>query len=537
MGELGQVVRAGEVQPRRDPVRARVHRNGARAEPATDTLGGPARLGHVVPAALHRPDGVPVGSEGLRRVCGLPGVDHHRHAVDRDDDRADVVVVVVLAVVPALDRERQPGAAAAAFAHQGDLHVRQPDPLDQRRRGRRGGAPVGVGQRGQRPTEAGPLAHRRPAARRPVRGGVPDDVLVAQQRAPPVQHVPGLVGRRARGPVAHVEVPAPAQLHPVREPGRLAEHRHRARVELAGRGPGEQVERLQRAAGPVPPVAVALVDPAVGRQRREVPVQTRNHQRDDVRALAAVEEGQRCDQHVPMDPRVPVVHVAVEPEPVPVAAGGERLEHPAPRLGAHPLPDAGSARVERCAEHMVDPGQLAGDLPGPEVQVRVVQGRGHAAVPRERVVVRGPAPAALLAQQHDAVRHLVDPPLLAGPRGHQHGAGQALLAGADPRLVVGPVPVAEVARVVRGQRLRPRGGELRPRAPGDRAEGRRIEAGPERPVGRGSHARGTEPAGVLEGVGQRRGSPPRGQRAAEPVGRRREVRLRGHVLRRPNDRR
>jgi hypothetical protein len=159
------------------------------------------------------------------------------------------------------------------------------------------------------------------------------------------------------------------------------------------------------------------------------------------------------------------VHVAVEPEPVPVAAGGERSEHAAVDLVPDPGPHARDVRVELVAEQVIDPGQLGGDLAGTEVQERVGRGGHDRAVHPPGVVVRGPAPAALLTEQGRPVGDLVDPAGVQGDRRDDRGPAEPLLAGEDDLLITGAVAVAEVPGVGVGQGHRPRRAELRLGAP------------------------------------------------------------------------
>ena len=116
----------------------------------------------------------------------------------------------------------------------------------------------------------------------------------------------------------------------------------------------------------------------------------------------------------------------------------------------------GTSLVELVAEQVVDPGELGGDLAGAEVEERVGDGRDDRAVPAAGVVVGGPAPGALLAQQGHAVGDLVDPQWIEGGRGQHGGPAEAPLAGEDDLLVPVAVAVAEVPRVAVRERQRPR---------------------------------------------------------------------------------
>ncbi len=126
-----------------------------------------------------------------------------------------------------------------------------------------------------------------------------------------------------------------------------------------------------------------------------------------------VHQTERADQDVPVNPRVPVVHVAVEADPVPVPPPDERIEDARARLVPDARPQSRIALVESRSEQMIEPGELADDLAGTEIQERIGDGGQYRAVPSECVVVCGPAPRRLLAQEHDSVGDLVDPSFLA----------------------------------------------------------------------------------------------------------------------------
>ncbi len=92
-----------------------------------------------------------------------------------------------------------------------------------------------------------------------------------------------------------------------------------------------------------------------------------------------------------MDPGVPVVHVAVEPDPVPVSPLEERLDDAPAGLGAHAGAQARVARVEQVSEHVVGPRELADDLARP----RSRYGRSRSGTTQPRV-----AHASSCAGQH-----------------------------------------------------------------------------------------------------------------------------------------
>ncbi|MDF2493014.1 MAG: hypothetical protein K0Q58_1592 [Microbacterium sp.] len=349
----------------------------------------PVDLGHVVPRALHRPDLVPARSERVGRVGRAPRIDDHRDAVGGDDERADVVVIVVLAVVPALGHDRQTGRRARSGPREEHLGGRQPHIAGERGARRRGVQPLRVGDATQQPPEALVLGRGgRPGDA--VRGGVRPGVGIAHGTRRAVQGVPGLRDGRMRRPVREIDVPGSAEVHPVREGDRLAERRHPGRgVPGAVRGVRQEVQRLERAAGSVPPVGVALVDRAVGGQRRDVAVQSLHHEGDDALAQGAVgrvvEQHECRDEDVPVDPRVPVVHVAVQ------AVG-----HVGEDAAVHP----------------------------------------------EGVVVRRPAPRALLAQRPDAVDHLIDPGVVERAGRRDDGTAESALTGEDDLLPSVAIAVA-----------------------------------------------------------------------------------------------
>src|SRR6185312_7529635 len=107
--------------------------------------------------------------------------------------------------------------------------------------------------------------------------------------------------------VADVDVPAVAEGHPLRIPGQLGQRRRLPRVESAFRDPVQQLQRLDQAGRAVPPVAVALVAAAVGRQRFEIAGEAVDGQVDRVRAGGGVVgQEQRGGEEVAVYPRVPV---------------------------------------------------------------------------------------------------------------------------------------------------------------------------------------------------------------------------------------
>jgi hypothetical protein len=195
-----------------------------------------------------------------------------------------------------------------------------------------------------------------------------------------------------------------------------------------------------------------------------------------------------------MDPRVPVVDVAVQPQPVPVKASEEGLDDTFVRF----LPDAAAqARgpvVQLFTEDVVQPGELGRNLAGTQVQVRpgltghLLSGAG------KHIIVRRPTPRALLAQEVGAVDDLVEPVgrfsfrfrsriracvrvrirvhIPVGEQRHDNCPGEALLAGGYQALVGGAVAVAEIAGVVRDEGLRPLGALLLTGLPAQRRERR-----------------------------------------------------------------
>lgn len=91
---------------------------------------------------------------------------------------------------------------------------------------------------------------------------------------------------------------------------------------------------------------------------------------------------------------------------------------------------------------MVEPGELADDLAGAEVEEGVGDVGEDGAVPAERVVVGGPAPGALLAEQLHAVGDLVEP-------GVGVGAGVRVGVGAVTRAVARGAPVLAASSTAR----------------------------------------------------------------------------------------
>ena len=265
----------------------------------------------------------------------------------------------------------------------------------------------------------------------------------------------------------------------MRKGHRLPQRGNHVGTERAPAGMVEHVERLEGAAGSVPPVRVPLVDGPVGRDRGHVPLKPVEDQVDDLGPRRPVgHEAERGDQDVAVDPGAPVVHVAVQAEPVPVSPGDKRGQHPPVNLVPDAGPDAGDVVVELVAQEVIDPGQLGGDLAGTQVEERFGHGR-HDRAAAVGVIVRGPAPAALLAQQGHAVGHLVDPQWIKRHGGHHRGPAEPALAGEHHLLILVAVAVAKVARVAVGERYGPGRTELacchRPQFP----QGGRVH-----PVGR-----------------------------------------------------
>ncbi|MGF0121883.1 MULTISPECIES: hypothetical protein [unclassified Pseudoclavibacter] len=207
-------------------------------------------------------------------------------------------------------------------------------------------------------------------------------VRVTSANGRSVQGVPRLVAAGLGLPVGGVHEPAAAEVHAVRKRDGLAERAEaRNGVEGATGREGEQVERFEEAAGAVPPVGVALVDGPVFWQHGDVAIEAFDDELQDARALRGlarcVEQAEGGDEHVALDPRVPVVRIPVEAEPVPVAATHERLEDAHASFVADARPHTRVLGVELVAEQLVDPGELPDDFAGAEVEVRVGDGCEH----------------------------------------------------------------------------------------------------------------------------------------------------------------
>ena len=137
---------------------------------------------------------------------------------------------------------------------------------------------------------------------------------------------------------------------------------------------------------------------------------------------------------------------------------------------------------------MVEPRELSDDLAGAEIEERVVDVGEHGAVCAEDVVVRGPAPRALLAQHQHAVERLGVERVAVGERGGHDGTAQTSLAIEDGLLPRVAVAVGVHAGGVVRARLRPRDGDVCRCALEDRRRGGGVDsARPHRAVGRRRH--------------------------------------------------
>jgi len=114
-------------------------------------LGYRVHLGHVVPGALHGPDLIVPGAEGLPGVDAHADVDDQRPAVQDDDERAEVVVVAAFAVVAGLRGQEQPGRRARPRPGRGEAGGGQPRLGRHWERARRLVRPPGIGQGAERP--------------------------------------------------------------------------------------------------------------------------------------------------------------------------------------------------------------------------------------------------------------------------------------------------------------------------------------------------------------------------------------------------
>ena len=286
---------------------------------------------------------------------------------------------------------------------------------------------------------------------------------------PAVEDVPRLVRVRAGGTVGDVHVPAVAERDPLRITGQLGERRTRPRCEGAGGDAVEYVERQGQPGRTVPPVGVALVAAAVVGQGVEIAAEAVDHEVGDLQLdLRIVLQEQRDSEHMTVDPRVPVVQVTVEPQPVPAAIGAERLDDPLPDLAPHPPPQPRHPLVEHGPEDEVRPREDLRRLRRTEIQIRLVGIAGHLTPSGRERLMRRPAPRGLLAQQHQSVGSLIDVRLISCQRGREHSSrgttpqfpGLALVRRADS--------VTPVAGVIGQQGPRPRLSAVRLRLGEDR---------------------------------------------------------------------
>ena len=80
---------------------------------------------------LHRPNGIAFGTERLGRVGLNPDVNNDRMAVDRNDERTDIIVVMGVTVVAGTCRDEEPPRIASPGTRNENLHVGQPRLPDQ----------------------------------------------------------------------------------------------------------------------------------------------------------------------------------------------------------------------------------------------------------------------------------------------------------------------------------------------------------------------------------------------------------------------
>ena len=335
-------------------------------------------LGHVVPGALHGPDRVAVRAEGRGRVSRAARVDEDGNAVAGDDEPTDVVVVVMLAVVPALDDDGE------AVEHPGDAPGRAA------RRSRAARSPWAAGEpRAGRSHSRSVSPRRSPAepfrlggggvTRAPVRGRVPPRLARRRPGARPGA-ARATAGRQAGGPApsARLAYHGPPRCIAVREGHGRAQAGHGPDGVQAASGGGARAGRGPRGRGRRR--STSTRSPRRSRRRREAPRRTGQDLRARGRITSArsysragsSSSRRAATSTFPSDPRVPVVHVAVEAEPVPVApcerTGRARARGASCRIRARKP----GYRASSCAaEHLVGPGELGDGLAGAEVEVRV----------------------------------------------------------------------------------------------------------------------------------------------------------------------
>ena len=359
----------------------------------------------VMAAALHRPDVVALGAEGLAAVGFHAHVAEHRLAVGVQDVITDVVMVVALAVVAALRGEVQP-RAVGMLARAGNLN-----------------AVEGVGERlVDRGKRFARMAIGKQVAQAAILR-VPDQ-LIGRGGEPRCQRVFGIalqigkphalggameqhrVGRDERRRVGEIYVIAAVNVH-IQDVAchvlnqRLVVDRYRAAA-----GQIEQLQRVQHGSARDVEVARAFVAAAVRRVTVQEAIETAGDACEQrVPALGRGFLQERAQQHVRVDPRVPVVHGAVarkaHPEKVaPLQIGRQDAALDFQRRAPG---DDGGGLVQFFTEQVADHRQKRAGLSREQVDVRRlilhVRQREGRDVPRGSgvVVVRRDDPAAFLA--------------------------------------------------------------------------------------------------------------------------------------------
>ena len=372
------------------------------------------------------PQGIALGGKGLGGVYQVAGVHHGGLAVQVQHEGANVVVVVALAVVPALGH--QDGAAALQHAH---LQAGQPHILGGTRRG--GGLRrMGMEQLLQKPPQERRVADL-VGGLLPQRGPHGGQMVIMKALACVLQ--PLAADERPGVAVREIDKPAVGQLHGGREGRNAPDFLLRPEGHPAPRQLLEGFQAVQHGAARHVPVARALVAAAVLGHHVQPAIQ---HAAGPVEHLAQAHpvgyaQGGR-QHHVGDNPGRPVVQIlADEPHPPVIVPGGEGGEDAALDFQPHPAADHRRDPVQAVRQQGAGQGENHPRLRGEQVDIGVghirqgALGRGtHALV--GRAVVRADDPGGFLADAPQAVDYIVQVVRPSGDATAQQGGNQLFAA-------------------------------------------------------------------------------------------------------------
>ena len=373
--------------------------------------------GGVVPAGLHRPDGIALRAEGLSGVLAHARVHNGRFAARIEDVIADVIVVVALGVAAALGREEQPVEAVFCRARRGDLNPAEP--VAERGRIRLIGieALVPVEKRAQRPLGV---------------VGALDQVLIGTARAVMRQPHPAKLPERVvsglfrhahehlfaaiadpHGRVGKVDKIVARDVDMANVVGHVADQRLVKEIDLSVRGLLVHFEDVHHGRAGHVEIARAFVAAAVLSIKIEEALRGAADLAGEVHAHLLVPAGdKRRGQHVFVDPGVPVVDrvVVTQPHPEIVHAGQIRNKDALFDFIFDSLRNLTADFTQLIAQKIERPGHGRARFCGEEIKRDLFMLDVHQRVVRRAVIapVRGDGPGGFLADRPDTVDDLVD---------------------------------------------------------------------------------------------------------------------------------